>query len=156
MDCHAGETIILTISYYSIRKKNRARRKKRCLTRIILTFFLNNILPSFQKWCTQDTQDYIRNAKKRPKKPPIIFEEAPKCTHFSKNYIFWLNLFKKFILENIFLGLKMKVLPIQIKINAQSPKILYLKALAHSRQSKSAFFWGFSQKVVKTPKKRSF
>ena len=40
---------------YSIRKKNRARRKKRCVTRIILTFFLNNILPSFQKWCTQDT-----------------------------------------------------------------------------------------------------
>ena len=37
-----------------------------------------------------------------PKKPPIIFEEAPKCTHFSKNDIFWLNLFKKFILENIF------------------------------------------------------
>ena len=41
--------------HYSISKKNRARRKKRCFTRIILTFFLNNILPSFQKWCTQDT-----------------------------------------------------------------------------------------------------
>ena len=46
---------LVYIDTYSIRKKNRARRKKRCLTRIILTFFLNNILPSFQKWCTQDT-----------------------------------------------------------------------------------------------------
>ena len=36
-------------------KKSRQAKKKKCLTRIILTFFLNNILPSFQKWCTQDT-----------------------------------------------------------------------------------------------------
>ena len=40
------------------------------------TFFPNNIWPSFQKWCTQDTQDYTRN------------EDTPKYTHFSKNYIF--------------------------------------------------------------------
>ena len=45
---------LVYIDTYSIRKKNRARRKKRCLTRIILTFFLSNILPSSQKWCTKD------------------------------------------------------------------------------------------------------
>ena len=82
-------------------EKFHTRRTKKWLTRIILTFFLNNILPSFQKCCTQETFDYIQNAKNCPKKPPIYFQKAPKYTHFSKNCIFWLNPFKKFILENI-------------------------------------------------------
>ena len=39
---------------YCIRRKNRARRKKRFtrFLRIVTTFFLDNVLLRFQKWCT--------------------------------------------------------------------------------------------------------
>ena len=65
--------------------------KKTCFTRTTVTFFLENILLSFKKQCIEDIQDYIRNAKHCTYKPPISFQNAPKCTHFSKNFILWLT-----------------------------------------------------------------
>ena len=134
----------------------KSRQAKKWSTRIALTFFLNNILLIFQKWCVQDAQDYIRNAKNYEYKRPICFQKVPKYNHFSKNYIFWLNPFKKFILENIFLNLLDESSSYIAKDECQSTKMFYLKALAHSRQSKTAFFQGFPKKQSKTLKNAVF
>ena len=37
--------------------------------------------------------------QKSAKKPPNLFQEAPKYTHFSENYIFWFKPFKSLFLK---------------------------------------------------------
>ena len=147
---------------YSIRKKNHTMGKKRWLTIIDQTFFLNNILPIFPKWCTQDTQDYIRNKKNCQKSHPCIFRRPPKYTQvpiFRKMKFFGLTSSKSFFLLIFLINLKMKVLPIQLKINVQSPKILYLKALADqltANSKKMRFLGGFTKKQSKLLKNTVF
>ena len=54
---------------------------------IKLRLFLDTLLLIFKMWCTQDTQypDLLGETKN---KPSTLFEDAPKYTHFSKNYNF--------------------------------------------------------------------
>ena len=65
----------------TVSAKKFRQAKKRCLTRIV-NFFPKNILPSFQKWCSQNTQTTIGMQKIAQKSHPFFFQKAPKYTHF--------------------------------------------------------------------------
>ena len=80
---------------YTVSAKSIARAEKKDAIHIF--FFaaaLNVIFTRFLHSTLYKTADWEGGAVQHPKKPPIIFD------------IFWLNLFKKFILENIFLVLR--------------------------------------------------
>ena len=70
-------------------KKSR-QAKKKWFTRNVLTFFLNNILLIFSKVvCTRCIGLYSECKKLWIQATHLFyFQEAPKYTHFSKNYIF--------------------------------------------------------------------
>ena len=71
----------------TVSAKKFRQAKKRCLTRIV-NFFPKNILPSFQKWCSQNTQTTIGMQKIAQKSHPLFMRRPQSIPIFRKMTFF--------------------------------------------------------------------